>query len=224
MKKSVKALLLVMCAIVLVVATVFTTLAFLQDKTGTIKNTFTVGSVAINLTETKVNLYGEKVTADGKTDDEVDGEFVAGIIDANEENFNGGNEYKLVPGQVYTKDPKVTVDKASEPSYVYIAVKNSMPENLLDVTDEAYDEGLKVDSTWSQDASITLEGYSVYYKEVTITDGKDAELNVFGDQEFKMASGATPSAFEIEIKAYAIQKDSFDAITGWAEVSAQANA
>ena len=51
MKTRTKALLTVACALLLVVATVFGTVAYLTAKTDTVKNTFTVGKVGIDLEE-----------------------------------------------------------------------------------------------------------------------------------------------------------------------------
>ncbi len=107
MKTRTKALLLALCAVVLVVATVFGTIAYLTD-TEEVVNTFTVGSVAITLDETDVNEYGEK---DGDT-------RVA------------ANTYKLLPGHTYIKDPTVTVVQGSEPSYIRLLVTVSDMTNL----------------------------------------------------------------------------------------------
>ena len=52
MKTRNKALVLTLCAVLLVVATVMGTLAYLTDTTPEITNTFTVGNVTIDLTET----------------------------------------------------------------------------------------------------------------------------------------------------------------------------
>ena len=88
MKVGKKGLLLSLCAVLLVVATVFSTAAFLpsQDQ---VTNTFTVGNVKIALDEAKVKEYGE-VTPDVPR------------VQA--------NAYKLIPGRTYTKDPTVQVD------------------------------------------------------------------------------------------------------------------
>ena len=52
MKKKTKALILALCAIMLVGATFATTLAWLTDKTDPIENVFTVGNIDIELEET----------------------------------------------------------------------------------------------------------------------------------------------------------------------------
>lgn len=61
MKTRTKALLLTLCAALLVCATVLATMAFLTAKDA-VTNTFTVGNVAITLDEAKVDVYGEAAT------------------------------------------------------------------------------------------------------------------------------------------------------------------
>ena len=78
MKTRNKALVLTLCAVLLVVATVMGTLAYLTDKTEKITNSFTVGSVKVTLAETTGNEYkmvpgytikkDPKVTAEGSED------------------------------------------------------------------------------------------------------------------------------------------------------------
>lgn len=95
MKTKSKALLLTLCAVLLVAASVLGTMAYLTS-TDTVTNTFTVGKVEIKLDETDVtNPTGARVTA---------------------------NSYKLMPGNTYTKDPTVTVKAGSEESYVRMKV------------------------------------------------------------------------------------------------------
>jgi len=107
MKNNRKALLLLLCAVLMVTASVFGTLAYLTD-TEAVTNTFTVGSVGIQLDEAKVNEDGTYVTDhDNRTED---GE-------------NEGNLYHLLPGHTYYKDPTVTVDAKSEDAYVRMMVK-----------------------------------------------------------------------------------------------------
>lgn len=95
MKTKSKALLLTLCAVLLVAASVLGTMAYLTS-TDTVTNTFTVGKVEIKLDETDVtNPTGSRVQA---------------------------NSYKLMPGTTYTKDPTVTVKAGSEESYVRMKV------------------------------------------------------------------------------------------------------
>ena len=66
MKTKTKALALALCAVLLVVSTVFVTMAYLTSKTDVVTNTFTVGKVTITLDEAKVDEYGNPVDEDGK--------------------------------------------------------------------------------------------------------------------------------------------------------------
>ena len=100
MKTRSKALLLTLCAVLLVAASVLGTMAYLTS-TDTVTNTFTIGKVEIKLDEAKVNANGIPV------------EGAARVT---------GNSYKLMPGNTYTKDPTVTVKAGSEESYVRMKV------------------------------------------------------------------------------------------------------
>ena len=60
MKKKTKALMLVLCAVLLVTASVLGTMAYLTS-TDQVVNTFTVGKVAITLDEAQVDLDGTPV-------------------------------------------------------------------------------------------------------------------------------------------------------------------
>lgn len=118
MKTAKKALLLISCAVLLVVASVVGTMAYLTSK-DTVTNTFTVGKVKITLDEAKV-----------KTD---------GTYETDINNRVKANTYKLVPGHTYIKDPTVTVEANSEDSYVRVLVKVENIDNLRTVfTDSKY--------------------------------------------------------------------------------------
>ena len=112
MKARSKALLLTLCAVLLVAASVLGTMAYLTSS-DTVTNTFTVGKVEIKLDETDVtNPTGPRVKA---------------------------NSYKLMPGTTYTKDPTVTVKAGSEESYVRMKVTfNNAKEIIALCTDPEY--------------------------------------------------------------------------------------
>lgn len=109
--KKFKALLVVACALLLVAASVFGTMAYLTSTTGEVKNTFTVGNVAITLDEAKVNVNGKPVDANGK---EVELAKAPRVT---------SNQYKLIPSHEYTKDPTIHVTAGSEDAYVRMNVK-----------------------------------------------------------------------------------------------------
>lgn len=99
MKKMKKVLALTACAAMLVVGSVAGTLAYLtsQDK---VVNNFTVGQVKISLDEAQVNEFGKKL----------DGDRVQ------------KNDYHLLPGVSYSKDPQVHITKGSEDCYARMYV------------------------------------------------------------------------------------------------------
>ena len=104
MKTKSKALLLTLCAVLLVAASVLGTMAYLTSS-AEVKNTFTIGKVEIKLDETDVtNPTGPRVQA---------------------------NSYKLMPGTTYTKDPTVTVKAGSEESYVRMKVTFNNAKEII---------------------------------------------------------------------------------------------
>lgn len=102
MKKAKKVLLLVLCAALLVGASVAGTVAYLTSQDEVV-NTFTVGQVAIELHETE---------------------------EAPRENGTVGLDLHLLPGIPVDKDPTVTVKEDSEKSYVRVNVTVSDVEKL----------------------------------------------------------------------------------------------
>ena len=103
MKKT-KAILMALCAVLLVAASVMGTLAYLTS-TDTVTNTFTVGKVEITLDEADVNADGTPVQGADRVD---------------------ANEYHLLPGHTYAKDPIVHVDADSEDCYLFVKVVNEI--------------------------------------------------------------------------------------------------
>lgn len=179
MKTKTKALVLALCAVLLVVTTVFATMAYLTSTTGVVKNTFTSGKVAITLDEADVNEYG--VAIDG-----------AARVTA--------NEYKLIPGHEYTKDPTITVSAGSEDCWVFAKVENG----LDDIAD------LDISADWTEVAA------NVYAYKETLSAGETAtvftKFTVAGDADVVTYENA-----EITIIGYAVQADGFDtAATAWA--------
>lgn len=103
MKKS-KAILMALCAVLLVAASVMGTLAYLTS-TDSVTNTFTVGKVAITLDEAKVGTDGTPVQGAARVD---------------------ANEYHLLPGHTYKKDPTIHVATDSEDCYLFVKVENGI--------------------------------------------------------------------------------------------------
>lgn len=208
--KKFKALLVVACALLLVAASVFGTMAYLTSK-DTVTNTFTVGKVAIKLDEAKANLDGTLV--------------------ANADRVKT-NDYKLLPGHTYNKDPMVTVLKDSEPSYVKMTVTFSMADKLdaifapngadLISIFNGYDANNWIAKGNTKDATDNTRTYEFWYKEAVDASDGDVALDalfdsitvpgtITGDQ-LKTIEGMT-----ITVNAYAIQADGFtNAEAAWA--------
>jgi len=110
-----KMLMAVVAIVLIVVISVSATFAYLTSEAEVV-NTFTVGNVQIELDETDVDLYGEK---DGET-----------RVKA--------NDYKLLPGHSYIKDPVVTVKADSEDAYVRALVTVSDVAKLAQAFGDDY--------------------------------------------------------------------------------------
>lgn len=215
MKKRTKILLVLFCVAVMTTCSVMFTLAFLTDRES-VKNTFTVGDVQIKVDESVV-------TPDGKPEVDVDGNPVR------EEQ---GNEYHLVPGKTYQKDPMVTVKAGSEPCYVRMLVQLNCISELKAIFGEGflpenYVEGWD-SSKWScADIKDNGDNTATYeFRYYTTVDASDAEQDLPLEPLFTHFSvpaeltGAqleTISEFEIIAVGNAIQVESFEnAEDAWA--------
>lgn len=88
------------------------TFALLTFQTEELVNTFTVGQVNLQLDETDVDETGTPIPNANRVT---------------------GNEYKLIPGKEYTKDPTMTVLAGSETSYVRILVTITKAKEIKEV-------------------------------------------------------------------------------------------
>lgn len=208
--KKFKALLVVACALLLVAASVFGTMAYLTS-TDTVTNTFTVGKVKITLDEAKVN---------------PDGTLVEGADRVK------ANSYKLLPGHTYNKDPMVTVLSGSESSYVKMTVTFSKASALdaifaptgaeLTSIFNGYDAANWIYKGNTKDATADTRTYEFWYKEAVGAPTADVALDALFDSitvpgEITAEQLATIEGMTITVNAYAIQADGFtDANAAWA--------
>ncbi len=130
MKNTKKSLILILCAVAIMVASVLGTLAYLTDRTS-VKNTFTVGNVNITLDEAVTDSDGKIIDTDGDN-----------VPDSRTEI---GNNYHLLPGKEYVKDPMITVNGGSEESYVrmILTVYNASGVQALIDADNNGDNAVK---------------------------------------------------------------------------------
>ena len=218
MKSKSKALLLMVCAVLLVVSTIFGTLAYLTAEDA-VTNTFTVGNVGLNLDEAKTNENGVAVESGERTEE--------------------GNEYHLLPGHTYVKDPTVTVTANSDDAYVRMIVKVVNVDQLKAALpgDEYYygTTGMflleKLCGGWDSEvwtmAGYTEEGttgiYEFRYKEIVAKSDAETELPALFETitvpgEIDNEHLAKLDAVDILVEANAIQADGFDtADLAWAQ-------
>ena len=242
MKTKSKALLLTLCAVLLVAASVLGTMAYLTS-TDTVTNTFTIGKVNIKLDEAKVTTDGKPVEPAQRVQQ---------------------NEYKLMPGLTYTKDPTVTVLNGSDAAYVRMKVTfNNAAEIIALCTDPKFaDEVTGVENAfplirmvnfveanaakWDGiipdnmvntaemladeyyfDAANDTLTYYFYYTETVGAPNGDVKLPVLFDSITvpEWATGeqlAKLEGFEINVVAEAIQAAGFDtADLAWAAFAEQ---
>ena len=224
MKTRNKALLLTLCAVLLVTASVLGTMAYLTS-TDKVENTFTVGSVKITLDEAKV-------TPDGKP--------VANAARVTE------NSYKLMPGHTYTKDPTIHVDAASEDCFIrakvtltnakeWIAIATKYADNKVENIIKGTDDNIWWVSQPAVDNGNNTVTYTFVYKNEshtdelgkriwTSTDSKDLVLF----NEIAIPGGLTNDELaavgssKITVVAEAIQADGFETeAAAWAAFDAQ---
>ena len=208
MKTRSKALLLTLCAVVLVIATVFGTMAYLTS-TDEVQNTFTVGQVKITLDEAKVNPDGTLVYKE-------DGQTPVDRVST--------NSYKLLPGHTYNKDPMVTVLKGSEPSYVKMTFTFSKANELdaifapdganLTSIFNGYNATNWIGKGNTKDAAANTRTYEFWYKETVDAPDADVALDALFDSitvpgEITNEQLATIEGMTITVNAYAIQADGF---------------
>lgn len=210
MKTTRKVVLTLVCAILLVAATIMGTMAYLTS-TDEVVNTFTVGKVAIKLDEAKAN---------------TDGTLVQGADRVN------ANSYKMLPGHTYAKDPMVTVLKDSESAYVKMTVTFTKAAELdaifaptganLTSIFVGYDS-----STWlykgnTEDTTNDTRTYEFWYNAPVAATSADVTLDALFDKivvpgTITNTQLANIEGMTITVNAYAIQADGFaNAEAAWA--------
>lgn len=181
--KAKKVLTLILCLVLVAALSVVGTLAYLTSS-DTVTNTFSVGRIEIKLDEYKTDEYGTADTTAERVKE---------------------NDYLLVPGHTYSKDPTVHVKSDSEEAYLFVQVTNDI-------------EAIEADTTIA--AQIEKNGWKplagedgVYWREYTPEEGKETpeylDYPVF--ESFTIAGTADSAALSsyegatVEIVAYAIQ-------------------
>lgn len=177
------------------------TIAWLTDSTQEVKNTFTVGDINIELTETKDSAGNEKDT-------------------------NTPWSAKLIPGAEYTKNPKVTVNANSEKCYLFVEVKgNNNPSSYLDYT---YTMEPTEENGWHKglvenDSTVIPE--TVYWR-VVDASANDQSWELLVNNKVTVKNTLTKNNMpkedvtpELIYVAYACQEHGLSAAQAWAQVN-----
>ncbi len=186
-----------LCLVVILAATAVIggTLAYFTDGTEEVKNTFSVGNVTIDLDEADVDLYG-----DVELDEE---EKPLARVTA--------NEYKLIPGHKYTKDPVIHVAQSSEPCWLFVKVVNEITAIEADTTIAAQ----MATNGWT---AVKGETGVYAYKETVDARTEKKDITVF--ENFTVKTDADVSDYNgktITVMGYAVQADGFNsAAAAWA--------
>lgn len=160
------------------------TIAYLMAKTDTVTNTFTVGNINIDLTETT------------------------------------GENYKMVPGNVLDKDPKVTVQAGSEASWLFVKVQKSSNFDTFIASTMADGWTQLKDKDGNDVTGVYYREVAATYTDTTFSVLKDNKVTVKGTVTKDMMDGITENNKPtISFTAYAVQKENVtDAATAWDQV------
>ena len=186
-----KVLLLVLCAALLVGASVAGTVAYLTSQ-DTVTNTFTVGKVGITLKEYDV---------DPQT----------GLKKSPLAEVEKLEKLELVPGREIQKHPFVTVVAESEPCWLFVKVENGLK------TFEASGE-TTIANQMEKNGWVELKGVDnvYYYRDIVATSTSAQVFDLFtsvkiADNADSVASWSTiETNGNIVINAYAIQSEGFN--------------
>ncbi|MBR4039933.1 MAG: hypothetical protein IKJ11_07530 [Clostridia bacterium] len=240
-----KSVIMLLCALMVISSAAFGTVAYLTDRAG-LTNRFTVGNVDIAVDETMVDKDGNPVSNPDYDPDDPD--------EADRPNLRteSMNEYPLVPGGEYTKDPTMTIRAGSAESYVRMMVTISNASqieaifaDLKDKHPQDYADGFvpgafvteRNNAVWIRTGTMTrdetLNTYTLefrYFKPVKPGDAEDLVLEPLfetirfpGDLTNAHLSQLTD--FFIDIDGHAIQTIGFDnADEAWTAFDAQLTA
>ena len=148
-KKILITLSVIACVIALVVGTIAGTVAYLRVQ-ASVTNTFTYGEVIISMDETRVDKQGTPVPNGGR---------------------NNGNEYMLMPGTTYTKDPVIHIDAKSQAMYLFLKVDNGIAglamtdadkEKINEKREAATPEGTTYTPVITVHEQLLANGWKVY--------------------------------------------------------------
>ncbi len=221
MFKSKRALIMAVAVLMSLSLSIYGTLAYLTDS-DTVVNTFTVGNVDITVDETEVTPDGEPTGEDNRVE---------------------SNNYHLMPGHTYVKDPTTTVHAGSEESFIRMVVtlnklselkgiaalggENFALENLVTGLDSAIWVPVPAATVEDEEANTITYEFRYYQTVDASAATEDIVLeplftNIVIPGEVTGDELATLADMQILINGHAIQSLSFaDADAAWAAFDAQ---
>jgi len=263
MKFSKRTLLLAASIVLCMTMTALGTIAYLTDR-ASVANVFTVGNINIFVDEKFVDEDGKPIEGAKLVDHDnnentpdkpmTETEYEAWVEEQKKENPDGeypdfetledsngrtqyGNEYKLVPGMTYEKDPTMTVKAGSEEAYVRMAVtinkiaelkaifgEDFLPEDFVEDWDSAIWPCVKMEAGAEEN---TMVYYFNYQNKVEPSEADQVLEPLFTKitipETVKPEQLATLQGLRIEIEGYAIQTAAFNdnVDAAWAAFDAQ---
>lgn len=210
MKKT-KVVLAMVCAVLLVAASVMGTLAYLTSK-ATVTNSFTVGNVTLGntneagLDEAKTNDKGVPLDKNNNVQTPVDGKYNLTV------NRVTANTYKLQPGHTYVKDPIIHVGDNSDDCYLFVKVVNgiaAIEDSSMKIESQMATKGWKKLGTGYDNIWVYVGTETDATNPKSVSKGND--VPVFDN--FKVADTVTDvsaySTAQIVVTAYGVQVDGF---------------
>ena len=185
MKTARKVLILALCAVLLVSISVMGTMAYLTSQ-ASVNNTFTVGKVAITLDEADVKTDGTyETTKDARVDK---------------------NEYHLLPGHEYIKDPTIHVGSDSEDCWLFVKVENGIA---------AIESGSIATQMTTNGWTPIAKGSNIYARAAANEAGDSVKVfeHFTIKDDVNNTTLATYNGKTIVVTAYAIQADGFEGET-----------
>lgn len=179
MKNAKKILALLLCAVLLVGASVAGTLAYLTSQ-DVVTNTFAVGNVIITMDE--LDTDSDATTSDNVTID--------GVV------RDKANAYKLIPGHTYIKDPIIRVAAGSEACWLFVKIENGNTNATINGLDT---------NGWTQIVDTNYWAYAG----ATIGENSTVPVFNSFTYASTVTDTATDATTTIKVTAYAIQADGF---------------
>lgn len=143
--------------------------------------------------------------------DSITNTFTAGSVDITLAETK--SDFKMVPGNVIEKDPKVTVDADSENCWLFVQVKAESVADYLEYS---------IDSAWTE-----LQA-GVYYIDVDTAEEKGEAISVLAGDKVTVKTSVTKEMLDdvqdekvtpkLTFKAFAVQKDNVASATAAWEI------